>query len=32
MNAAHPIEEIGEKLRGVMPWIKANQLVDKEKN
>ena len=31
-NAAHPIEEIGAKLREMMPWIKANQLVDKEKN
>ncbi len=32
MNDAHHIEEVGEKLRGMMPWIKANQLVDKEKN
>ncbi|MCP5085004.1 MAG: ketol-acid reductoisomerase [Alphaproteobacteria bacterium] len=32
MNDAHPIEEVGERLRGMMPWIKANQLVDKEKN
>ncbi|WP_135080604.1 ketol-acid reductoisomerase [Terasakiella sp. SH-1] len=31
-GAAHPIEETGEKLRGMMPWIKANQLVDKERN
>ncbi len=31
-NAEHPIEQIGEKLRDMMPWIKANQLVDKEKN
>jgi len=31
-NAEHPIEEVGERLRGMMPWIKANQLVDKEKN
>ena len=30
--AAHPIEEIGAKLRGMMPWIGANKLVDKEKN
>ncbi|MBL94195.1 MAG: Ketol-acid reductoisomerase [Alphaproteobacteria bacterium MarineAlpha3_Bin5] len=28
----HHIEEIGEKLRGMMPWITANRLVDKEKN
>ena len=32
MNDAHPIEEVGERLRGMMPWIAANQLVDKEKN
>ncbi len=32
MNDAHPIEEVGEKLRGMMPWIKENQLVDKAKN
>ncbi|MEM1385557.1 MAG: ketol-acid reductoisomerase [Pseudomonadota bacterium] len=31
-NDAHQIEEVGEKLRGMMPWIKANQLVDKAKN
>ena len=31
-NDAHQIEEIGEKLRGMMPWIKSNALVDKEKN
>src|SRR4051812_5014478 len=30
--AEHPIEEIGEKLRGMMPWIKKNQLVDKARN
>ena len=30
--AAHPIEQIGEKLRAMMPWIKANALVDKAKN
>ena len=26
------IEIIGEKLRGMMPWIGANRLVDKAKN
>ncbi|WP_328797971.1 ketol-acid reductoisomerase [Marinobacterium alkalitolerans] len=31
-NAAHPIEQTGEKLRAMMPWIAANKLVDKEKN
>ena len=32
MNDAHPIEEVGERLRGMMPWIKAGALVDKAKN
>ncbi len=31
-SAEHGIEEVGEKLRGMMPWITANRLVDKEKN
>ena len=31
-NAAHQIEVVGDKLRSMMPWITANQLVDKEKN
>ena len=31
-NDAHQIEAVGEKLRGMMPWIKANALVDKDKN
>jgi ketol-acid reductoisomerase len=31
-NAAHPIEQTGEKLRAMMPWINDNQLVDKAKN
>ncbi len=30
--AAHPIEEVGAKLRAMMPWIAENKLVDKEKN
>jgi ketol-acid reductoisomerase len=30
--AAHPIEVVGEKLRGMMPWIAANKIVDKAKN
>ncbi len=29
---AHPIEQVGAKLRGMMPWIGANKLVDKERN
>ena len=31
-EAEHPIEEIGEKLREMMPWIKEARLVDKSKN
>ncbi len=30
--ASHQIEEVGEKLRGMMPWIKAKALVDKSRN
>ena len=30
--AQHPIEAVGERLRGMMPWIGANKIVDKEKN
>jgi ketol-acid reductoisomerase len=30
--AEHPIEEVGAKLRAMMPWIGANKLVDKERN
>jgi len=32
LNAAHPIEQVGDKLRSMMPWITANALVDKNKN
>ena len=28
----HLVETVGEKLRGMMPWIKANRLVDTSKN
>ena len=31
-NDAHQIEEVGEKLRGMMPWIAAGKMVDKSKN
>ncbi|MFT6791349.1 MAG: ketol-acid reductoisomerase [Cellvibrionaceae bacterium] len=31
-NAAHGIEKVGEKLRGMMPWITAKKLIDKSKN
>ena len=30
--AAHPIAEVGAKLRAMMPWIAKNQFVDKAKN
>ena len=30
--AEHEIEQVGEKLRAMMPWIGASKLVDKEKN
>ncbi|HKO67808.1 MAG TPA: ketol-acid reductoisomerase [Burkholderiaceae bacterium] len=32
LTSEHPIEQVGEKLRGMMPWIKANRLVDQAKN
>ncbi|MDH4226167.1 MAG: ketol-acid reductoisomerase [Deltaproteobacteria bacterium] len=28
----HKIEEVGEKLRAMMPWMKASKIVDKAKN
>jgi ketol-acid reductoisomerase len=28
----HPIEQVGEQLRNMMPWIKANRIVDKSRN
>ncbi len=31
-HAGHRIEAVGETLRGMMPWIGANRLVDKSKN
>jgi ketol-acid reductoisomerase len=32
ISQGHQIEEVGEKLRGMMPWIQAKRLVDREKN
>jgi len=32
INAAHQIERVGETLRGMMPWIAKNKLVDQTKN
>ena len=31
-SGEHQIEEVGEKLRAMMPWIAENKLVDKTKN
>jgi ketol-acid reductoisomerase len=31
-DAAHPIEEVGGRLRAMMPWITKGALVDKAKN
>ena len=31
-NAAHQIEQVGARLRSMMPWITENALVDKNKN
>ncbi|HYE45869.1 MAG TPA: ketol-acid reductoisomerase [Caulobacter sp.] len=31
-NAEHPIEEVGARLRGMMPWITKNKLVDRARN
>ena len=28
----HPIEQVGAKLRGLMPWLGSNRLVDRAKN
>ena len=30
--AGHPIEQVGEKLRAMMPWIKQRALVDRNRN
>ncbi|AAV89765.1 ketol-acid reductoisomerase [Zymomonas mobilis subsp. mobilis ZM4 = ATCC 31821] len=30
--AAHPIEQVGARLRKMMPWIASNKLVDKARN
>jgi ketol-acid reductoisomerase len=32
LGAEHPIEQVGAKLRAMMPWIAKNKLVDKTKN
>jgi ketol-acid reductoisomerase len=30
--AEHPMEEVGARLRGLMPWLKEKRLVDRSKN
>ena len=32
LGREHQIEQVGAKLRDMMPWIKANKIVDKDKN
>jgi len=32
LTAEHPIEQVGEKLRAMMPWIRRNRLVDQSRN
>jgi len=32
LNAEHPVEVVGEKLRAMMPWIAKNKLVDQTRN
>ncbi len=31
-SAEHPIEQVGERLRGMMPWIAKHRLVDRSRN
>ncbi|RMF11342.1 MAG: ketol-acid reductoisomerase [Alphaproteobacteria bacterium] len=32
LGQAHPIEEVGQRLRAMMPWLSESKLVDREKN
>ncbi|MBU3737981.1 MAG: ketol-acid reductoisomerase [Rhodoferax sp.] len=32
LTSEHPIEQVGETLRAMMPWIKKNKLVDQTRN
>ena len=32
IGSEHAIEQVGERLRGMMPWIQENRLVDRDKN
>ena len=31
-GGAHPIEDVGERMRGLMPWLSSDRLVDRSKN
>ncbi len=31
-GAEHPLEEVGARLRGLMPWLQEKRLVDRSKN
>ena len=31
-GAGHEMEEVGARLRGLMPWLKEKRLVDRSKN
>jgi ketol-acid reductoisomerase len=28
----HPIEDVGKRLRGLMPWLQSDRLVDRSRN
>ena len=30
--AKHPVEEVGTRLRALMPWLESNRLVDRSRN
>ena len=32
LSEEHPIEEVGARLRAMMPWIAANKIIDKSRN
>ena len=32
LNDEHQIEQVGEKLRAMMPWISKGKMVDKSRN
>ena len=32
LGQQHPVEQVGAKLRDMMPWIKSNRVVDQTRN